>query len=57
LSGIDANGTGAGEGTFTFLGSQAFTGIAGELRAEVADGKTVISGELNGIMSPISRSS
>lgn len=49
LSAVDANGAGAGNGRFTFLGADAFTGAGAELRsvATVA-GLTVVSGDLDG---------
>ena len=56
LSTIDANGSAAGNGKFSFLAAEgaAFTGVRGQLRwdqqnnAGTANDRTVISGDLNG---------
>lgn len=48
LRAIDANGALAGDGTFAFIGSAAFGGVAGQLRA-VANGATwTVEGDTNG---------
>ncbi len=39
---------GGGDQAFTFIGAAAFGGVAGELRAAVADGGTRIEGDVNG---------
>jgi uncharacterized protein len=48
LSGIDANGSAAGEGAFSFVGAAAFSGVAGELRAVQSGGSWIIEGDVNG---------
>jgi hypothetical protein len=48
LSAIDANGAGSGNAAFAFLGTGAFTGAGAEIRFEAANGKTVISADLDG---------
>lgn len=48
LSAIDVAPALAGDQAFIFIGGAAFTGAAGQLRAEVAGGDTVISGDLDG---------
>ena len=48
LSAIDAKTTVAGDDVFTFVGSQPFSGAAGELRIEVSNGETILSGDTNG---------
>jgi Ca2+-binding RTX toxin-like protein len=48
LSAIDADSTTAGNQAFAFLGAGAFTGRAGELRAEQVNGNTIISGDTDG---------
>ncbi|MBW8727258.1 MAG: M10 family metallopeptidase C-terminal domain-containing protein [Inquilinus limosus] len=48
LSAIDADPALAGDQAFVFLGGGAFTGTAGQLRAEVSGGDTVVSGDLDG---------
>ena len=49
LSGIDADSTQAGDQGFAFLGREAFTGRAGQLRYETAPGGMLrVSGDLNG---------
>lgn len=47
LLGIDANTTVAGNDSFSFIGTAAFS-AAGQLRYEVANGRTVVSGDVNG---------
>lgn len=48
LSGLDANAGVAGDQAFTFVGTAAFSGTAGELRFEVIRGETVLMGDVNG---------
>ena len=48
LSAIDANAGTAGDDAFTFLGTAAFTGHAGELRYEVVQGQVHIYGDVDG---------
>ena len=47
LDGIDAIAGGA-DNAFSFIGAGAFTGVAGQLRAEVVGGETRVSGDTNG---------
>jgi Ca2+-binding RTX toxin-like protein len=48
LSAIDADPGLAGDQAFVFIGGGAFTGTAGQLRAVVTGGDTVVSGDLDG---------
>ncbi|WP_225770490.1 calcium-binding protein [Inquilinus sp. Marseille-Q2685] len=48
LSTIDANGDGAGNGSFTFIGTAAYTGVAGQLRYAVSGTDVVIGGDIDG---------
>jgi len=48
LSAIDANANAGGNQNFTFIGSNAFSGVAGQLRFEIIDGHTLISADVNG---------
>lgn len=48
LSGIDADVTRGGDQAFTFLGTRAFTGDAGELRYQIVDGTTWLAADVNG---------
>lgn len=48
LSVVDANSTLAGNQAFHFVGLNAFTGTAGELRYEQISGNTYVSGDING---------
>src|SRR5262249_30171549 len=49
LSGIDANSAnGTGDDVFSFVGTAAFSKVAGELRYEVSGADVVVSGDLNG---------
>jgi len=48
LSLIDANGGAAGNGAFTFIGGNAFSGAAGELRVEMVGADARVLGDLNG---------
>ena len=45
---IDANGAGAGNGAFTFIGAAAFSGTAGELRATLVGAEWIVEGDVNG---------
>ncbi len=45
---IDANTGVAGNQAFDFIGSAAFSGHAGELRAVYANGRTTVSGDVDG---------
>ncbi len=47
LSAIDAVAGGA-DNAFAFIGSAAFSGVAGQLRAQVINGSTFVSGDTNG---------
>jgi hypothetical protein len=48
LGGIDANTAVGGDQMFSFIGAAAFSGVAGQLRAQVGGGATVVSGDVNG---------
>jgi Ca2+-binding RTX toxin-like protein len=48
LSMLDANSRTAGNEAFRFIGSNAFRGVAGELRVETSGGMTKILGDVNG---------
>lgn len=48
LQQIDADTTLAGDQGFTYLGTGAFTGVAGQLRYQVMGSETIIMGDLNG---------
>lgn len=48
LSTFDANGRAEGRGTFTFIGSAAFSGVVGELRYEWSHGATIVTGDRDG---------
>ena len=48
LAGIDADSNVAGDQAFAFIGSQAFTGTAGELRTQMIHGETVLSADFDG---------
>lgn len=48
VTGIDANANAAGDQNFSFIGSGSFTGTAGQLRYEQADGNTFVMGDVNG---------
>lgn len=48
LSAIDAKSGVAGDQAFTFIGTQAFHNIAGELRFSTVNGTTAVSGDVNG---------
>ncbi|HYJ83995.1 MAG TPA: hypothetical protein VEW26_14275 [Allosphingosinicella sp.] len=48
LSAIDANVNLGNNQAFTFIGTAAFSNVAGQLRYETSDGMTIISGDVNG---------
>jgi Ca2+-binding RTX toxin-like protein len=48
LAGIDARFTVAGDQAFTFIGTAAFTGVAGQLHIWHDAGRTIVSGDVNG---------
>lgn len=48
LSGIDAGTRAAGDQAFAFIGADAFSRTAGELRFETARSDTIVSGDVNG---------
>ena len=48
LATIDANENAAGDQAFTFIGAQAFSGAAGELRAVTANGFTRVDADTDG---------
>ena len=48
LQQVDANTNLAGDQAFSFLGTGAFTGVAGQLRYQVMGSETIIMGDLNG---------
>ena len=45
---IDANASLAGDQAFSFIGTNAFSGVAGQLRYAASGGNTLISGDVNG---------
>ncbi len=48
LEGIDAVSTTAGDQAFSFIGSNAFSGIAGQLRSQVEGSSIRVQGDVNG---------
>ncbi|WP_395679988.1 calcium-binding protein [Inquilinus sp.] len=48
LTNIDANTGAAGNQAFSFIGTGAYTGVAGQLRYVVSGGNTTIAGDVNG---------
>jgi hypothetical protein len=48
LSAIDANTIKSSNQAFSFIGSAAFSGVAGQLRYEYVDGHTLVTGDVNG---------
>jgi serralysin len=48
LSGIDANTRSYGNQAFTFIGTQGFHKVAGELKAYLSGGHTHLAGDVNG---------
>ena len=48
LQAIDARTTMAGDQAFIFIGAAAFSNVAGQLRAEVVSGNSLVHGDVNG---------
>ncbi|HEY0130409.1 MAG TPA: RTX toxin, partial [Allosphingosinicella sp.] len=48
LAEIDANSGIAGNQAFTFIGNNAFSGVAGQLRTYSQDGDNFVAGDVNG---------
>jgi hypothetical protein len=48
LSGIDANSLAINNQAFTFIGTSAFSNVAGQLRYETTGGMTTVFGDVNG---------
>jgi serralysin len=48
LSGIDANSNVSSNQAFAFIGTAAFSNVAGQLRYETSGGVTTIFGDVNG---------
>ena len=48
LANIDANSGAADDQAFTFIGTDAFSNIAGELRYSIIDGNTLVYGDTDG---------
>lgn len=48
LSAIDARTNASGDQAFTWIGTSAFTGVAGQLRYYQSGGDTFVTGDLNG---------
>lgn len=48
LSAIDARSGSAGDDAFSFIGGDAFGGVAGELRVQASGGETYVYGDLDG---------
>ena len=48
LTGIDANANVGGDQAFQFIGSNAFSNIAGQLRTEVSGNNIIVFGDVNG---------
>lgn len=48
VSAIDASTQKAGNQAFSFIGTSAFHGVAGELRAEIVSSNTYVYGDVNG---------
>ncbi|HET9639166.1 MAG TPA: hypothetical protein VFP12_08155 [Allosphingosinicella sp.] len=48
LSAIDANSNAGNNQAFAFIGTAAFSNVAGQLRYETSGGVTIISGDVNG---------
>ncbi len=47
-SGIDAKSAVAGDQAFSFIGTAAFSGVAGQLHAVASGTSTLIQGDVNG---------
>jgi hypothetical protein len=45
---IDADSATAGDQAFAFIGAAAFSGVAGELRAEQLASNVIVSADVNG---------
>ena len=48
LTAIDANANAGGNQAFTFIGTSAFGGVAGQLRYGISGANAVVSGDVNG---------
>ena len=48
LSAVDANSLAGGDQAFAFIGTGAFTNVAGQLRYEQVGGNTYVYGDTNG---------
>lgn len=48
LSLVDAKTATSADDAFTYIGSKAFTGVAGQLRSETGNGKTYVMGDTDG---------
>jgi hypothetical protein len=48
LSDIDANSKTGGDQKFAFIGTAAFSGVAGQLHYEHSGGNTLVTGDVNG---------
>jgi serralysin len=48
VSGIDANVFAAGNQSFSFIGTTAFSGVSGQLRVELRSDGVILSGDVNG---------
>jgi serralysin len=48
LSEIDANAVAGGNQAFSFIGTAAFTGVAGQLRYFAEGGALIVAGDING---------
>jgi hypothetical protein len=48
LGNIDADANRDGNNTFKFIGSEAFSGLPGQLRIYEADGGWIVEGDVNG---------
>ena len=48
LAGVDANSATGGDQAFAFIGTAAFSHTAGELRYDIVNGNTYLTGDTNG---------
>lgn len=48
LSDLDANSIAGGDQKFAFIGTAAFSGVAGQLHYQHSGGSTIITGDVNG---------
>ncbi|MGK9234915.1 hypothetical protein KXS07_24420 [Inquilinus limosus] len=48
LAAVDASTAAAGDQAFTFIGTAAYTGVAGQLRYSISGNVTTIAGDVNG---------